>query len=170
MANPYAGLINNAFKTQFKNAIDALIEGCEQPCKLVFPGASFIDCSNCRDSNQGKFGPNPFIHDGGGTHTGLCPACNGSKKIRVEKTESVDLVVIWNGRRFKDLASAVKAADGEVTTFCATSLLSKIRNCAYAIFNTNVQDLGRYEFVRDGEPVLHGLGEDAYIVTEWKKK
>ncbi len=169
MPNPFDDLINDEFKQLFSQSIDALISGTEVPCKLIYPPTRFKDCTNCQNTNIGNRGPNPYLHGGRGTHTGPCAVCNGAKKIPYENSETINLVVIWEYKRFKDLASAVQAPDGLVQTVCNINLIEKIKDAQEIIFNTNIQAFANHYYRRIGEPTPAGLQQDNYILTNWEK-
>ena len=168
--NPFHGLISNDIKQDFRNAINELIRGCELPCKIYYPPTKFTTCTNCQSTEVGKRGPNPFNPGGSGKHVGLCSVCNGARKIPVENSESINLIVLWDYNRFEELASLLKSPDGTVQTFCKIGLIEKIKRAEYVVFNIDIQAYAIHEFVRDSEPSPCGFGSDDYIMTTWKKQ
>ena len=168
MASPFAGFINAEFKQCFNDAIDAVLETVNRPCKIYYPTIEYTTCTNCTGSNLGNRGPNPFIN--GGNHTGNCPVCSGEKKIPVENSEEIDISIIWDYKKFKSLASAVQAADGEVQTVSNIDIVKKLKNADYIIFNTDIDSGNSHKFRRDGEPTPIGLGADRYILVDWKRQ
>lgn len=174
MSNPFDGLINDAFKTAFDNAIDAVIDGCEAPCKLVYPSTKYVACDSCEGSNLGRKGPNPYLPGGDGRHAGTCSKCQGERKIPVPNEEIIDLVVIWDHKQFTPIAGMVKYPEGSIQTMSSIDKLEKIKNCMHMYANTSIENLANYKYTRDGEPTPIGFTLDeganrGYVITLWKK-
>lgn len=66
------------------------------------------------------------------------------------------------------MAGIAFAPQGDCQTFCRIELIEKLKTCKYAIFNTTISHTNKHQFVRAGEPMPAGFGEDAYIITPWK--
>lgn len=170
MANPFSPLFNSTFKQQYNYAIDSLIENFSRTCRIVYTRTKFIACTDCVTSSIGLKGPSPFVNGGNGSHIGLCGTCNGAKKISVPVTEDVELIVIWDHTKFDYLTKQVQYPEGVVLTVCHISLIQKLKDADYIIFNTDIETYGTHKFRREGEPSPGGLGDDRYIITVWKKQ
>lgn len=176
MSNPFSGLITTAFKDTHQNMIEALIEqnACSVQCRLIFTGLKFDTCPDCIDFNPiGNRLGNPYHSGGTGPflNTSGCPTCNGSQKIPVETTENIDLLVIWQYRRFISPfgQSGVSIEQGDAQTFAKKELGPKLKNCQYIIFDTDIEEYKDQRFVRNSENIPCGLGRSPFIYTTWKK-
>jgi hypothetical protein len=114
-------------------------------------------------------GPNPYLDGGSGKHTGACSVCNGAKKILVEQSEDISLIVIWDYKNYRNLTNNVNTVDGNVQTLCYMEQVDKIKRATHIVFNTELEKYGNHRFARDGEPSPIGFGSDRYILTTWKK-
>lgn len=170
MANPFSTLFNSTFKQQYNDAIDALIENFSRTCQIVYHRTKFIECDACTTSSIGLKGPSPFVNGGRGSHVGLCATCNGSKKISVPLTEDISLIVIWDYTKFDYFTKQVQYPEGTVLTVSHISVIEKLKDADYIIFNTDIDGLGVHKFRREGEPSPAGLGDDRYILTVWLKQ
>jgi len=170
MPNPFAGLITTQFKTLHKQLIQSLDESCSVPCRLVYTGTKFEDCANCSFNPIGQKPGNPYFGGGGGApfvNTNDCKVCNGAGKIAVEVTEDVNLIVLWNYKKFINYGGGVP--EGDCQTFCEIELTPKLKNASHVIFNTDIEAYKGHKFVRVSEPEPCGFGQAPFIYTTWRK-
>lgn len=167
MSNPFSSLINSALKLRFNQAIDAVMEDCEVPVRLYFPITKFNNCTSCGETISGG-SPNPFIAGNKGKPTTLCPVCGGSGKIPIENYEDLNLCVMWDYNKNREIVPGIAMTTaGEVRTFSKMSTIKSVKTCKYAIFNINIEYTNNHKFQRKGEPSPMGFGDDAYILTYW---
>lgn len=154
--------------------IAALVNGLSVNCRLVFTGAKFESCPDCINFNPigNKLG-NPYHSGGVGPfiNTSMCTTCNGSQKIPVETTENINLIVIWQYKRFTPVfvQTGVALEQGDVQTFAKKELGPKLKNCQYIIFDTDIEEYKSHRFVRNSDNIPCGLGQSPFIYTIWKK-
>lgn len=159
-----------SFKKLYNQAIDSLLDNFSRTCRIVYPRTKFIVCTDCPTTSIGLRGPSPFAKGGNGSHVGLCPTCNGSKKVSVPVTEDVELIVIWEYNKFDYLTKQVQYPEGAVLTVSYIADVQKLKDADYIIFNTDIEGLGTHKFRREGEPSPAGLGDDRYVITVWTKQ
>lgn len=165
--NPFEGLITNDLKNNFKLAISEVIRSCEISCRLYFPITKYTACSACAQGITLQ-SPNPYLGGQRGKFTTSCNVCNGTNKIPVENYEDIDLCVIWDTKKSKEIAGILIVPEGDVQTFCNIGLIEQIKSCNYAIFDTTIQALNKTQYSRSGEPRIMGFGESSFILTPWK--
>ena len=172
MANPFLGLITPAFKTLFTDVMDALLEdnACTVPCRLIFSGTKYTDCTNCIKPVGGgtanlyqSGGPVPFR---GGQP---CPLCGGAGLILSDETETVFLLVLWNYGDWIGVPNAISRPAGMVQTISKMSTIGQLKEANEIIIDTDIESRVKHRFVRDGEPNICGLGASSYITTMWSK-
>lgn len=175
MANPFAGLIDDALLTAFDNAIDAVIEGCEAPCKFVYPSTRYETCDECIGSDDRVISPNPHLPGPKNKNNyNTCSSCGGTRQKPVENSEIISMPVIWDSKSFFHVASQVKYAEGYIQTICSIEFIDKIKKCQNIIPNTGIQDVVNNQYTRDGEPEPLGFRVNSstnkgYVLTMWKK-
>jgi hypothetical protein len=171
----FTGIISSSFKTLFTDAIDALLEddGLTVPCQLVFVDSDHTECINCyRDVMTGRSngiykigGPISFVQ-------GNCPYCHGLGVLVTDNTLNLSLIVVWN---YKEFVGWNKIPDDTMLPFgyCQTmsklDTLSDIKRAKEIILNTDLSAYVKHRFVRISEPNPIGLGNDAYVITTWKR-
>ena len=151
--------------------LDGLIDFGEVPCRLYIATDRTEPCDKCVKNNIGGRGPNPFINGLPGKNSNNnCALCGGSGRKPVENIDNVDLVVIWDNKKFIDAGGRVRYSDGNVQTISvASKTYSKIKRCSWAIFDTDIESYNNDRYERDGEPKPCGLVSHKYIITNWKK-
>lgn len=174
--NPFSGIITPALKGVFNNAIDALLEdtALTRLCRLVYGVTRYETCTNCgtEPSLIGRKANYSYVH-GGPVPFGFgqsCPVCGGSNKLPIESSEQLYLGVILNARKFLPVEFRINVADGTVAqTLCKASLLPKIKQANYAVFDLSLERANTYKYQRAAEPEAVGWGDNRYIITVWKR-
>ena len=173
MANPFSGILSSALKTTFDNGIKALLESGagSVPCRINYGVTKFTLCANCLYDPVGKKSASRYLSGGSVPFANgqLCPVCNGAGRISQESTESIDLIVIWDYKSWIDLGVDINSPEGFVQTLSEMSTLPKLKKAKDITMYTNLENYVRHSFVRHGEPVPVGLGQDSFIVTMWAK-
>lgn len=140
--------------------------------KLYYP-ASYVDCTNCQHSDWGNTykagGPAPF-------NLGSCPMCGGSCKQENEVNELIKMRVYsirpndFSNRSFKKMGISIQSPAGDLLSIGSMTDMSKILNCNYAVFYSNVEEIiGSQRFKLDGEPRPHGFGKTTYFYCFWNR-
>lgn len=166
-------IISTELKNLYKSLIDELLRSnsLSLPCKLIYEGSSFTECSNCdidsisrKSSNVYKNGgPLPFA-DGQ-----ICPNCRGLGGFYSESYDMANFLVIFDYKRWINFNSKVHDPEGMVQTISKFSDYMKIKTCQKIIIDTSIQNYTESYYQRDSEPQPCGFGDSSYIFTFWKK-
>ena len=92
--------------------------------------------------------------------------------IITDNTTNSNLIVIWNYKDFvgwKGVPDNTTIPFGHCQTMSALSTLSNIKKAKEIILNTDLSAYVKHRFERMGEPNPIGLGNDAYVITTWKR-
>lgn len=169
MTNPFSGIITPAMKDLFNNALDALFDtdGLTLPCKLIYEGTKYEDCTNCID-NPYSPGGSVYSHGQGipFRHGQTCPNCGGSGKVLIENFDTLYLAVIWNYQQFINKPPNYVQGSVETLSILSTTI-DKIKQANEIIIDTNIEPYQAHRFIRSGEPTPCGLGSSRYITTLW---
>lgn len=166
-------IITQDLKNLYKSFIDELLRtnSLSLPCKLIYSGSSFTECSNCnldpishKSSNTYKSGGPLLFMDGQ-----ICPYCRGLGGTYTEAYDTTDFLVIFDYKYWINFNSKVHSPDGLVQTISKFSDYQKIRSCSKIIIDTSIQNYTESYFERNSEPEPCGFGESSYIFTYWKK-
>ena len=171
--NPFAGIITPELKQLHKFMIDAILEdtALTVPCTLIYNATKYTECSNCIINNitgksSGKYktgGPIAFTN-------GQCPYCNGVGKVKVESTDTIYLLSIWDSKKWiipSELAT--KVADIAVQTMSKMTTYPQITRCSQLQIDTKIENFGIPRFERMCNPQPLGWGDDNWIITTWKR-
>lgn len=166
MVNPYTGIITSALKTTFNNMIDAVIEAgaCSIPCEITYGGQRFTNCVNCQGGIYAPGGPIPFPNGM------VCPLCQGTNKIESVETESVDLLCIFDSKKWRGLnVSDPSTFNMYAQTMSLLSLYPKLKAAKHIILDSDNKLYMRNVYKRYGEPEPCGFGDMRYIITSWER-
>lgn len=173
MSNPFSGIISAEFKQLHKNMIDALLEddALTVPCKFVYTGTKFQQCTNCvydpiggKSSNVFLAGGPQYFHNGQ-----TCPACGGEGVKPVVSSETIYMMVIWDSKSWYTMASnVVRIPEVMIQTMCKKEVYPKIMKVSY-IEITDIEGNGTQRFMRHGDPEYLGFNSNDYALTMWKK-
>lgn len=165
-------MINANLKQIFKNQIDSLFgnDTLSLPCKLISKDNKKNQCPNCiidpisgRSSGRYKTGGQVSFSFGQ-----LCPVCNGIGFIFITKETAIDLLVIYDYKKWINFNNNVSLPDGMIQTISKISDLSKIQAANTLFVDTNTEYYPANEYIRDSEPQPIGLGANDYLYTFWK--
>lgn len=174
MTNPYSGIITAQLKQTFDDAISALLEDTALTvrCTLYYENTRLQDCPNCkydpiskRSSNQYQAGGPVFFIDGQ-----ICPYCAGVGSLSFSSDETVYLGIIkpvFFGGDSLELNS-VNFVDGKIQSLCSISLYAKIKNASSIVVDTNLLNITNSKFIRTGDPIPVGFGNNSFIITTWQ--
>lgn len=166
-------IITSDFKNLYKTFIDELLRtsSLSLPCKLIYSGSSFTECSNCnldpishKSANTYKAGGPIVFADGQ-----ICPYCRGLGGAYSEAFDTTDLMVIFDYKYWINFNSKVHSPDGLVQTISKFSDYAKIKSCNKIIIDTSIQNYTESYYARNSEPEPCGLGDNSYLFTYWKK-
>lgn len=164
MPNYFDGIVNQFLKDQFNNGINEVIRAFEVPSTIYYPTTRWDVCTNCATSLAAN-SPNPYLK---GKQTPSCSVCDGSGKIAVESSEAVNLAIIFNYKKFQEIAGIALVVKGDAQTLCNMSLATKIKTAKYVTFDSNREYYNSHKFQRMGEPVPLGIGDNQFLLTTWE--
>lgn len=164
MSNYFDGLVNNFLKKQFNDAINEIIRAFQVNCKFYYPQTKWVACDNCSNSIEAA-SPNPYLH--GKPSTG-CLVCGGTSKIAIETSEDAKLAIIFNYKKFQEIAGQILVPQGDAQTLSNMSMATKIKTCKYVIFDTDREYYNSHKFQRMNEPVPLGMGDFQFLLTTWE--
>ncbi len=172
MTNPFSGIITTDFKNIFTNMIDSLLEdgALTVECRLIYEATLWTLCVNCIFSPMSGRSTGAFQSGGPAPFSGsTCPICNNIGRIPDQKTELINLCVLWD---YKDWIGDVKihSPDGFVQTLSKLDTLDQLKRANEILIDTNVEKYVKHVFERSGESNVLGLGTSAYVFTMWKRK
>ncbi len=167
MANPFTGIITQAFKDLHKHAIDATLEdtALTEACVLHYE-SKWTDCPNC--GFNGLTGKSNGIYTDGGPvpFDGICPYCNGHGRVQEPQNETLHLMTIWDSKRFIPQVG-VNLGDIAVQTMSKIITYPNLSRATSATISSNIQKYGTADFVRLGEPGPLGFGASNFILCSW---
>lgn len=166
-------IITPELKNLYKTFIDELLRtnSLSLPCKLIYEGSSFVECSNCnldpishKSANTYKIGgPISFV-DGQ-----ICPYCHGLGGSYSEAYNIKNFLVLFDYKYWINFNSKIHNPDGLVQSISKFEDYQKIKSCNKIIIDTSIQNYTESYYQRNSEPEPCGLGESSYIFTYWKK-
>lgn len=166
-------IITPELKNLYKSFIDELLRSnsLALPCKLIYEGSQFNECSNCnidpishKSSNTYKIGGPIVFGDGQ-----ICPNCRGLGGTYAESYDITDMLVMSNPKYWVNFNSKVHSPEGMVQTISHFRDYTKIKNCQKIIIDTSTHDYTQSYFQRNSDPDPGGFGENSYLFTLWKK-
>lgn len=166
-------IITQQLKDLYKTFIDELLRNSSLslPCKLIYEGSSFTECSNCyldpishKSSNRYKSGGSIVFSDGQ-----ICPYCRGLGGLYEEAYDTKDLLVLFDYKYWVNFNSKIHSPDGLVQTISKLEDYQKIKNCNRLVVDTSIQNYTESFYQRNSEPQPAGFGESSYFFTYWKK-
>jgi len=175
MANFFDGVITSELKQLFKDGVDTLLNpdnSITSRCLLIYPSTKKTNSSGPntvgQTSNFHHITGQPIPYHGVGH-----PAQDGENSQFVEVTEEVNMILVWNQRRWVDLSSVdiqeIKVPENYVQTMCHIDLLPKLQQAKEAIFDLDNEMYNRLKFVRYSDPENLGLFGKYYALTMWER-
>lgn len=123
-------------------------------------------CPDCAGGGNVR-GPNPYANPHGNAG---CSTCGGDGRIEVPVTSDINLVVIFDSTKFIDAGGNVNFADDVAQTVSrAPESHTQLLKCKYIMFDTEIETFKNEQFERSGRPYTLGLGDNQYLITNWKK-
>lgn len=165
-------MINATLKQMYKDQIDSLFgtDKLSLPCKLRSKDNKKTQCPNCivdpitgRSSGRYKVGGDYNFPYGQ-----LCPVCNGIGFTFTVKEATVDLLIIYDAKKWINFNNTISIPDGMIQTISKFSDLQKIQSANTLIVDTSTDYYPNNEYTRDSNPQPIGLGSNDYLYTFWK--
>ena len=103
----------------------------------------------------------------------ICPVCNGAGKIMDDSTASLNLVVMWDYKDWKQFigpSNTAQLAEAEAMTLSEISTYDELLKVQEVILDTTVANgYATQRFNRVGRPNLLGLGSSEFVLAFWKR-
>lgn len=162
----------NGLRGIYNETIDMLIgaNGFGSDCTFIYE-QNGSNCPNC--------GYDPIARRSNGVYNGtgdipfaygqMCPICAGAGKTVAQKTETVTLTTIFNQKDFMQIGN-VSAPVGDMQTISNVTTYPKIKSVDYIVpKGGDIEDYRQNSYTRMGEPKFVSLGDNRYIITNWKR-
>lgn len=145
--------------------------GLTTRCLLNYGVAKKNICPNCiynpslkKSTNKYKTGgPRPFPQGM------ICPYCKGSGFYGNIQVEEVYLAVIWSYKDWVIKNINIENPTGMIQTICDRTLYSKFKKCENMTVVYTENSAANPLFQLDEEPNPAGLGDNNYLITNWKR-
>jgi len=167
----FENIITTAFKTTYKDAINALLEttALTVPCQLNFNNTKSSECPNCYFNSVTKRSNGIYKVGGPQSFTnGVCPHCHGLGLKFDSATETVYLIPIWESRQFSK-KYPVDIVDMLVQTVGKVSYIPSLNKATSIIIDTTLNSYMNNTYEKYDDPEPFGLGDTQYIINTWKK-
>lgn len=172
MSNLFSGIISSDFKQLFTDAISALLydDSLTLPCTIYYGVTKYDDCVNCVFDPIGNKSSNKF-QDGGPLpfpFGNICPLCNGAGKKAVETSETINLMVIWDTKKFLN-AGTVANPDGLIQTVTFADNTPKLKRAKEIVVATDIASYDKHRYERCSEPQPCGFRSTDFVECLWRK-
>ena len=166
-------IITPDLKNTFNSFIDELLRSnsLSLPCKLIYSGSAFVECSNCyidplsgKSSNRYKSGGSLLFADGQ-----ICPYCRGLGGTYSETYDILDMLIVFDFKYWVNFNSKIHSSDGLIQTISKFIDFPKIQKCDKLIVDTNITNYTDSYYQRNSDPQPAGFGSNDYLFTYWKK-
>ncbi len=143
--------------------------GLTTECVLNYGSKNLIECPNCIYDPILKKSANVYKDDGPAVFEDgqICPYCRGAGLYGQIQKESVYLAVLWDYKSWIIKPINLENPVGYIQTICSKNYTTKILQ-AQDMTIPNIQP-DSPTFILDAEPTPAGLGDQNYIICQWKK-
>ncbi len=166
-------IITSDLKNTFNSFIDELLRNnsLSLPCKLIYEGSLFTECSNCyidpiSGKSSNRYKPNGPLQFANGQ---ICSYCRGLGGTYSEAYDLIDLLVVFNSKYWTNFNSKVHNPEGTIQTINKLTDYPKIKKCSKLIVDTNISSYTDNFYQRNSDSEPAGFGESSYFFTYWKK-
>lgn len=143
--------------------------GLSTPCLLNLGANNLSECPNCIYDNILKKSSN--VYKSGGpiafSEGNICPYCRGSGQSGSAQSITINMAVLWDYKSWIIKPINLENPTGFIQTICHRSHKAVIlQSQDLTVLNT---DQNSPIFILDSEPTPAGLGDQNYIISQWKK-
>jgi len=143
--------------------------GLSTECVLNLGATNITECPNCIYDSMLK--KSSGIYKSGGpinfARGNLCPFCRGSGQSGSQQTLTIDMAILWEYKYWIIKPVNIENPEGFVQSICHKNYHKDIIRCIdMTVTNTNINSP---IFSLYAEPTPAGLGDQNYIITQWKK-
>lgn len=161
--------------TKLKNTYNAQIDqllsetGLSTLCHLHSPSVN-TQCPNCLYDSALKKSANAYKNGGPIPFNNgqICPYCNGVGIKKEKRTVSIYMGVLWDYKSWVIKPINIENPNGYIQTICSKDYIGDILKAENMSVNLS-GPIYNPLFQLDGEPNPAGLGDNRYIVSQWKK-
>jgi hypothetical protein len=153
-----------------QTAFDEMLNLEMEPCQLVYPPKN-IACNNCVPDPIGNRSSNKYLTGGPMPFPmgGLCPICGGRGVKAVEVSETVNLCIVMNPRKFVNIGPQIQVTDGMIQTQGYANILPKVLKCDHLI-KSAVQGYQDFSYKLEGDPFFLGnIIKNRYFYANWRR-
>lgn len=98
----------------------------------------------------------------------ICPICNGQGVLSKTSTETQNLAVIFDSKKFINFGN-VNVPVGDIQIICPISLYPQLASASYIAVDTNISSYAQHRYTRISDPQPVGLGDNRYIFSNWER-
>tara|TARA_R100001163_G_C5055102_1_gene191585 strand:- start:182 stop:1363 length:1182 start_codon:yes stop_codon:yes gene_type:complete len=99
----------------------------------------------------------------------ICPVCNGVGSFPLTHTDTANIVVVFDSKKFISLGN-VDVPQVDMQTITSIDMYTDLTVADYITVDPAVTPYTRNKFTRVSEPQPVGLGSNRYIFTNWERK
>jgi hypothetical protein len=159
-------LIPSEVFQEFNYLVDSLIDSATgKICTLVYPQKR-EECFNCYSSQE--TGRSIDIYKPGGLESfpnfSICPVCFGEGFKSVSPTEEIRLRVYFSPKDFLATGTTFQVADGIIQVIGYMTDLPKINRAVSIIISSDLQQINKWSYKKEGELIQHGLDGSRYFI------
>lgn len=164
-------MINSTFNKIFTDQIDRMfgVNGLSRPCKIISKDSKKTLCPNCvvdpiSGKSSGRYkigGPANFPYGQ------LCPVCNGVGLLINTNEDTIDLLVIYDYKKFLNFGTNVNIPEGSIQVIAKFQDLKKLQKANTLIVDTDAGYIPNNEYEPLSQPQPIGLGASDYLFMYW---
>lgn len=165
-------MINSTFNKTFTDQIDRMFgtNGLSRPCKLISQDRKKTQCPNCiidpiSGKSSGRYKVGGDINFPYGQ---LCPVCNGVGFLYNSRECTIDLLVIYDYRKFLSFNTNVNIPDGAIEVVAKFENLANLQSANTLIVDTSAGYIPNNTYEPLSQPQPIGLGGSDYLFMYWK--
>jgi hypothetical protein len=98
----------------------------------------------------------------------ICPICNGQGVLSKTSTETQNLAVIFDSKKFINFGN-VNVPVGDIQIICPITLYPQLASASYITVDTNISSYAQHKYTRISDPQPVGLGDNRYIFSNWER-
>lgn len=98
----------------------------------------------------------------------ICPICNGQGVLSQTSTETQNLAVIFDSKKFINFGN-VNVPVGDIQIICPITLYPQLASASYITVDTNISSYAQHRYTRISDPQPVGLGDNRYIFSNWER-
>ncbi|NBU33419.1 hypothetical protein EB077_05960 [bacterium] len=158
-------------KKIFNQQMDAFLDssGLSTECTLNYGSKNLEQCPNCYYDSSLKQSSNKYKAGGPIEFSmgQICPYCRGVGLYGQASQEIIPMAILWNYKNWIIKPINLENPAGYIQTIANKKYGSNIIRCQDISIKTSTDEIAT--FILDAEPTPAGLGDQNYIICQWKK-